>query len=382
MTSRQRVLNTLNHEPTDRMPIDLGMHNSTGISAFAYWRLREYLGLPVHTVDAPDINQMLARVEDDVLQRFHCDCIMLAPPWPRPHIWEPRPPFRFRFPDTAQPRRRADGSWVMERGGETLWMPANGYFFQGGWGDFAESDPDARLRAVAVEAERIYRETSYFTTYLDNFFGYCGADSPEWGCRAILEPAAVYAENAAVNKRQLAHAGKVVEALAPWVQAVCFNSDLGWQGGPMIRPSLYQAICAPFVKSICDFIHANSDMKVFMHSCGAIKPLIPILIECGIDALNPVQIAAADMRPADLKREFGPRITFWGGGCDTQHVLPVASPAEISAHVRENVHAFAPGGGYVFNQVHNILGDVRPESIVAMYDTAYAEAFAFSQNVV
>jgi uroporphyrinogen decarboxylase len=315
-----------------------------------------------------------------VLQRFHCDCIMLQPQWARPHIWRPRDPYRFSIPATAQPRAQKDGSWVVEREGKKMWIPENGFFFQGDWGDFSEVGAETQLRHTAVEAERLFRETAYFTTYLNNFFGYCHCDDPDWLCRAVLEPAAILEENAAISRRELERAGRVVDALGQWVQAVCFNSDLGWQGGPMLRPSLYQDLCAPFVKAICDFIHANSDMKVFMHNCGSIKPLIPILIECGIDMLNPVQISADGMDPQELKREFGDRITFWGGGCDTQHVLATSSAAEVAEHVRNNVRIFRPGGGYVFSQVHNIMGDVPPENIVAMFDAAYDESFAYPRD--
>ena len=112
-----------------------------------------------------------------------------------------------------------------------------------------------------------------------------------------------------------------------------------------------------------------------MHNCGSIKPFIPLLIEAGVDVLNPVQISAGNMDPAQLKAEFGERIVFWGGGCDTQNVLPTASPAEVAENVRKLARIFKPGGGFVFNQVHNIMGDVPPENIVAMLDTAYAESF-------
>ena len=111
-------------------------------------------------------------------------------------------------------------------------------------------------------------------------------------------------------------------------------------------------------------------MRTFLHSCGSIYRLLPDLIEAGYDIINPVQTMTRDMEPARLKKEFGDQITFWGGGCDTQHVLPFASPDEIAHHVREQIEIFAPGGGFVFNQIHNIQEDIPPENIVAMFDTA------------
>ncbi len=160
-----------------------------------------------------------------------------------------------------------------------------------------------------------------------------------------------------------------------YVQAIVIVSDLGMQTGPFCRPSLYEQISAPFVKKLCQFIHQNSDCKTWLHCCGAIRPLIPILIDCGINVLNPVQISGKDMEPDGLKRDFGDRLIFWGGGCDTQNVLGRGTPQQVRDNVRKLVGVFKPGGGFVFNQVHNVMGDVPPENVVAMLDTAYEESF-------
>jgi len=119
-----------------------------------------------------------------------------------------------------------------------------------------------------------------------------------------------------------------------------------------------------------------------MHNCGSIKPLIPMLIDCGVDVLNPVQISAKGMEARDLKKQFGDKIVFWGGGCDTQNVLGAKTPGEVADHVRAMVRIFKPGGGFVFNQVHNIMGNVPPGNIVAMLDTAYEESFYATAKVV
>jgi uroporphyrinogen decarboxylase len=132
---------------------------------------------------------------------------------------------------------------------------------------------------------------------------------------------------------------------------------------------------APFYKKFCTYIHENSDLKVHLHCCGSIRPIIPILIDCGIDVLNPVQISAYNMDPAGLKKEFGKEITFWGGGCDTQNILGIETSENVVRNVKNLVGIFKPGYGYVFSQVHNIMGDVSPENIVAMLDTAYCESF-------
>ena len=148
------------------------------------------------------------------------------------------------------------------------------------------------------------------------------------------------------------------------------NGDLGAQKAPLIGPKLYERVSYPFVKRVIDFIHHNSDWKVFMHSCGAICPLIPYLVDAGVDALNPVQISANGMDPAVLKSRFGDRLVFWGGGCNTQQVLGTGTPDEVRANVRHLTGTLGAGGGFVFNAVHNIMGDVPPENVVAMYDEA------------
>ena len=156
------------------------------------------------------------------------------------------------------------------------------------------------------------------------------------------------------------------------MQIVQFGDDLGAQDRPQLSPRMYRQFIKPGHQQLYQYVHTHSDCAVFLHSCGAIFPLIPDLIEAGVDILNPVQTSAAGMDPQRLKAEFGSRITFWGGGADTQAVLLEAAPGEVAAHVAERLRIFAPGGGYVFNPIHNIQADVPPENIIAMFDTARA----------
>ena len=182
-----------------------------------------------------------------------------------------------------------------------------------------------------------------------------------------------------INKRQLEwqieQTKRVIEKMGRYVQCIGINSDLGTQSGPMVNPALYEELVFPYLKEYCDFVHRESDMKIFLHSCGSIEPFIPLLIEAGVDILNPVQISANNMEPEMLKEKYGDKITFWGGGCDTQNILPFASPEEVRENVRYLVNIFKKGSGYVFNPVHNIMGDVPPENIVAMFDKAYKNSF-------
>ena len=148
------------------------------------------------------------------------------------------------------------------------------------------------------------------------------------------------------------------------------SDDSGTQRGEFISPDLWAEMIKPHYTKLCDWVHRNTKMKTFFHCCGSIPHLIPHLIEAGVDILNPVQTSAAGMDPLWLKREFGRRIVFWGGGCDTQSVLPTATPDAVRSHVKERLEIFSPGGGYVFNQVHNIQANVPPENVAAMLDAA------------
>jgi uroporphyrinogen decarboxylase len=379
LTSRERVIRTLNRESVDRFPIDLGSHPSTGISAFAYWNLRKYLGLSVDDIWIPDCVQLLAYIDEDIRTRFHLDCILLEPRWETTMRWQPREKYQFHIPAAMNPYQSGYGDWLVRRGPDEMRMPGGGYFFDGAWlHDWGTGNEDADLALYAREAERIYKETSYAT----NFVGYGHGEG--FGAffgnidrlvRMLDDPDAVIQENEARCEEYIRRAGKIIDFMGEYIQLLSINDDMGMQHGPMCKPSIVEQCVAPFIKKFCEFIHRNSDIKVFMHNCGSIKPLIPILIDCGVDVLNPVQISAADMEPQDLKQEFGDNIIFWGGGCDTQNILGTATPEMVAENVRELIRIFKSGGGFVFTQVHNIMGDVPPENIVAMLDTAYEESF-------
>jgi len=357
------------------MPIDLGVHYSTGISAFAYQNLREYLGLPTNNIEVADLHQFLARVDEDILERFHCDCILLHSGYKQTHIWNPRGNYRFHVPTTYRPIIRPDKSWVIERDDKNcMRMPDRGFFFDG-WGpDFEDRSDDEVLRLTAKEAERIYKSTGHFTMYI-GYEAYFNGSDMDWMCKMITNPDEILEENRNIHKKQLAHVSKVIEKMGSYIQGITMGADLGTQSGPMCNPEIYNELCAPFIKDFCNFVHQNSDCKIFMHCCGSIYPYIPILIDCGVDIINPVQISAANMDPQQLKQDFGDKITFWGGGCNTQQILNNGSPEEVAANVRELCDIFKPNGGFVFNQVHNIMGDIKPENIVSMLDTAYENSF-------
>jgi uroporphyrinogen decarboxylase len=176
----------------------------------------------------------------------------------------------------------------------------------------------------------------------------------------------------------LAKLAVMLDAAGPYIHVIKINDDFGMQTGPMISPRLFREVFKPRHKSIYDFIHQRQpDVHILLHCCGSIYPLIPDLIEIGLDILNPVQTSTANMDPMQLKREFGDDLVFWGGGIDTQHILPWKTPQEIADDVKRNVEIFAPGGGFVFSHIHNITPDVPPENIIAMFD-AFKETRAYS----
>jgi uroporphyrinogen decarboxylase len=166
----------------------------------------------------------------------------------------------------------------------------------------------------------------------------------------------------------LANLSKVLDAVEGYVQIIQMGDDFGTQQALEISPRLYREVFKPRQRLIFETVRKRSGLHLFLHSCGAIADILPDLIEVGVEIINPVQTSARGMDPARLKKEFGKDITFWGGGCDTQRVLPLGTPEEIEAHVRERIATFAPGGGFVFTQVHNIMPHVPPRNVTAMYD--------------
>jgi uroporphyrinogen decarboxylase len=159
------------------------------------------------------------------------------------------------------------------------------------------------------------------------------------------------------------------------VDVIMIGDDLAGQNGPLFSPAVYRRLVKPRHKKLVRYIRSRTKAKIWYHTCGSCMEYIPDLLDNGIDILNPVQISAKGMDPATLKARFGDRLVFWGGAIDTQHVLPTASPETVRQHVRRNVQTWKPGGGYVFNNVHNIQAAVPPENIVALFDAAYEAGF-------
>ena len=166
----------------------------------------------------------------------------------------------------------------------------------------------------------------------------------------------------------LANLERFLGAVGPYIDIILFGDDLGMQTGPQMSPAMYREFFKPRHALMWRRAKELARVKVMLHCCGGVRSLLPDLIDAGLDAINPVQISCRGMNAAELKRDFGKDLTFWGGGCDTQQILPKGTPDQVRSHVREQVKTLAPGGGFVFQQVHNIMANVPPENIIAMFD--------------
>ena len=394
MTSRERVLKALRHEKTDRIPIDLGGMASTGIMAIAYARLKEYLGITSGQIRVFDIGQQLAEVELEVLTRFGADVISLTNSLgeDQPGFWKP-----WNLPNgkncqipagvDLRPDEENEGWLVWENGVPTQRMSANSIYFTQIFHPLEGLTTPEELQAVPrpvisdeeltilqTRAKFLYENTDF--AIMANFGGSIheiGQNLRGWAQFMIdLATGGAFIEDliGGIVETHLLNLSLYLEAVGDYVQIIQFGDDLGTQDRPQMSQKMYQQYLKPGHSKLYQYVHQNSDCAVFLHSCGSIYPLIPDLIEAGVDILNPVQTSANNMDPQQLKTEFGDQITFWGGGCDTQHVLPNATPEEITQHVAERIKIFSPGGGFVFNQIHNIQADIPPENIVAMFDTA------------
>jgi uroporphyrinogen decarboxylase len=375
MTSRERVLKATRHESVDRMPIDLGSTTSSSINAFAYWDLRKYLGLSLEPIEIRDIVQFTPRLGREILERFHCDAVALQPYPESTHVWNPRGDYQFLLPKHVQPEKNADGDWVANYGAAKIRMSSGAYHFDILIVDrsLIVNKEDELIARTTSEAEKLYHGTDYYLTF-SGFSGYFQLN-PEWLTRLMLEKEVIKAENESLLEKNISKVEKVIKYMGEYIQAVRISCDLGTQRGPWCDPALMEEAVMPYFKRFCDYVHSHSDLSVHLHSCGGIRPLIPMLIDCGIDILNPVQVSAANMDPHELKEEFGGQLSFWGGGCDTQRILRTNDNALIAENVEFLTETFKPGSGYVFTQVHNILGNVEPKSVVTMLDTAYKHSF-------
>ncbi len=381
MTGRQRMLAALNHETPDRVPIDLG-GNQTGIHKFAYLDLIEHLGIE-DELQIMDAVQQLARPCEELLERFHVDTRYIAAG------------SASDFDGTIVTHQRDGRTWhdLTDEFGVRWSMPDDYPYYmditlhplaeatidQIADYPFPKGDDPGRFAGLRERALELKNETPYAVVSgtAGVTYEYCWymRGLERWFMDMLTEPEFCEALLDQTMKFWLDYFRGFLDEVGVLVDVIMIGDDLAGQTGPLFKPDFYRKIVKPRQKQIPQYIRSRTDAKIWYHTCGACAEYIPDLLDNGIDALNPVQIGIPGMDPAELKSQFGDRLTFWGGAIDAQHTLPTATPEKVREEVRGNLEIFKPSGGYVFNNVHNLQADIPPENIVAMYETAYEHGF-------
>jgi len=366
----------LDHKEPDRIPIDLGGSICSSIHKNAYIDLKEYLGMEVEELKMADYVQQLPYLDEALLERFGVDFRMVQLP-------------AATAPDVAI-FEEGDYYAFIDRWGSKLHMPKeDGLYFD--WVDFPIKEatmealdnyawpwPDppevnARLRQ---QAKALHENTDYALVGsavigggifeqparimgLENFF-VALVREPRFADRMMEQITDIYIESCS----------NYLEQVGEYLQVFTYWDDVSGQDGWLISPDLYRKMIKPKQRRLLEAIRSKTDAKVYYHGCGAVFDLIPDLIDLGFDILNPVQVSARGMDTKRLKAEYGKDITLWGGGVDTQYVLPFGTPQEVGDEVKRRIDDLAPGGGFVFAAVHNIQALVPPENIVTAFETA------------
>jgi hypothetical protein len=412
MTSRQRLAAVLNHQTPDRLCVDFGAGFQTGMGAGAVHRLRQaLLGEPDFRVKVIEPYQMLGEIDEPLRQALALDVVGVHGPGTmfgfRNEDWKPftmtdGTPVRVAGKFNVSPA--PDGGWLIYPDGDvtapaSAWMPQASFFFdsirrQEPLDDTGTLDPadnceefgllDAETVEYFARQARTWHEQSSYGVYITLpglAFGDIALVPAPWmkqprGIRSVENwYIATVTQRDYVRRvfeRQCEFALKNIELLAAAVGdraqvAFVSGADFGTQTGLFCSVQTYRDLYQPFHKAVCDKIHQLTSWKTFIHSCGAVYPLIPEFIDAGFDVLNPVQCSARGMDPRTLKREFGRELVFWGGGVDTQKTLPFGTPDEVYREVRERIDIFSEGGGFVFNSTHNVQSNVPIENILAMF---------------
>lgn len=395
MTPRQRIMAALEHREPDRLPVDFAGTDCSGIHVIAYDRLRKHLNIEPQPIRLTCTIQQLAECDNELLDHFHADCKALHFCPRKWRTWESGYGFDIEVPDLWRPETLAGGKTAIRDADGVIRYerPEGGFYFDPVsfvFSDVQSSDEFDRYSAVfdrwdwsAADDESIAEYTArarklYTSTDRAVIAGwrmhYIQAGQIMRGYEQFMidlltdEPL-VRGMLDRLHAVYMKRAETFLDAIADCIDIVFLTDDLGMQSGPLISPEIYRKLIKPYWAELISLIK-KYDKKVLMHSCGSIMKFIPDMIEMGVDAVNPVQITAADMEPKCLKREFGKDIAFWGGGISTQGVLDKASVQDIRDAVKRNVEVFAPGGGFIFTQVHNIQFNVPPENIITAYQTA------------
>jgi uroporphyrinogen decarboxylase len=375
MNSRERILTTLDHSEPDRIPFDLGSCQVTGIHVAAYQKLRQALGLPEIKIEMCDAVQQLATLDDELGRRLKVDTRGLYPL--NSHNWqvvEEDAGDYWAYHDEwgiTHHRPKDDGLYFSV---VKVPLPRTDLTVQDisdyPWPDVGNPQRMRGLRNLAQH----YRASGYAVVLKDGFAGIFEFAQRIVGMENLLmmmitNEKASCALFDKLLELKLDYWQTALADLSDLVDIVTYADDYGTQTSQLISPDMFRRLVKPRVKVLFEaFAKLAPHAKRFFHSDGNVRPLIPDFLEMGVDILNPIHIRAKDMDPAALKRDFGQDLVFWGGGVDTQSILPNGTPEEVKDDVRRNIEALAPGGGYVFNTIHNIQADVPTENIIAMWE--------------
>lgn len=407
MNSRERVLAAIAHKQPDQVPVDLGSTPSSGISAIAYSNLLKAIGRTDLPVQIYDVVQQLAQPDMSIIDRFGVDVLDIGrafnteeKDWHETILANGDKAF---YPIHFNPVKQADGSYhCYDEDGKRLLalMPQGATFFDQSYFPYINGFPE-NYDTLDEEMGRVlwsrYVHSPWDHTQDPDFWKtlrektlqlrastdkalmiVCGCNLFEWGTflrrmdnflmDLLCEPDQVARMLDQLLERHLATLPKVCDSVGDIVDIIRFGDDLGMTSGPFMDVDTYRSLFKPRHKQLCDYVKTHSQMHTFIHSCGSISSLMPDLIEAGIEIFNPVQTNARQMEPEFLKKEFGQDCTFWGGGVETVGTLNNGTPEQVREQVLERLEIMSAGGGFVFNTVHNILPDVPPQNILAMFD--------------
>ena len=410
MNSRDNFLKALNHEQPERMVVDFGATTVTGIHTWVVEKLRDHYGLERRPVKVHEPFQFLGLIEEDLREALEVDATGVFPPGnmfgnPQENWKEFQTPWGqvVLVPGEFHSVREASGDVLAYPGGDqnvpsSARMPAAAFFFDAiiRQRPIAEErlDPSENLEEFSFLSEN---DLQHFSDAADKAAGEGRAvvmaiggthigniamvpgmglkdpkgirDVAEWYMSMVARPDylhEVFEKQTDIALKNLEAASRSVGDRVDVIY-IC-GTDFGTQESSFCSPETFDELFAPYYAKMNNWIHEHTRWKTFKHCCGAIEPFLDSFIRCGFDIINPVQVSAAGMDPGYLKETYGDRLVFWGGGIDTQHVLPYGTVREVKEHVLKACEIFAPGGGFVFNAVHNIQANVPMENVLAMIE--------------
>ncbi len=378
MSSFERVMTSLEHREPDRIPFDLGAAAVTGINIRALQNLKKHLGIESESTVRDEITQ-LAVIDESIAGYFKQDVGTVQPGAPS------------HAPLRQDPVVRGDYSYLTDEFGIGWRMPLRGGLYYDLWHhplagaetirdieSYPWPDPldPERFASIADDASRIIErqkqgcfvermssgmwEHAMWMTGYDKFF-----------MDMLVNPALVSALMEKILEIKMKYWGRVLDLIGERTIIVSCADDLGTQNSLLVSLELYKEMIWPYHQRLFQFIkqRARGKAYIFFHNDGAIMETIPLLIEAGVDILNPFQVNCTGMDTKQFKRDFGDVVSIWGGSCDSQFVLPNGTVQQVKDEVSRRIDDLAPGGGFVFAPIHVIQGDVPPQNIVAWYET-------------